>query len=896
MKKLILALLCLLATLLLLCSCSTEPTPEPSDYTCYESFSNFWEGVGYSITNYTGTSEHVVIPSEIGGIPVRSIGSTTFANNEAIKTIEIPNTVVSISDDAFTDLPNLESLIIPSTVQSISPFAIVNCPGIIELSYSQDYPFVPANFPNIKKLSAPSQGINNAVLPDSLEELVINYRIDTFVKISGNGLKKLTLAEGIANVSVEAPLLTELTLPSTLTNISQISCSSLESLVLPEGLTQLGNHYESAFKGCTSLKEIVIPSSVTTLYSNTFEGCTSLEKIVLPDNIGSLPDKLFAGLPSLKSITAPTNPLAGFEMEEISNSAFQALYNQYLQNPDSFDYAIIFVSREGLDTTYAKLPKGVHNETGMEFTITKEIGEIPLSIQANISIILGEGVTEIPAYALKDARIKSLTLPSTLTKIGEWAFAGFGFIDADELILPDSITEIGANAFQGTPLKKVTLPAGLATLPDEIFSGSYIESITLPSNITEIGYRAFYRCEQLTEVVLPTSLVKIGIAAFNSCSSLTSITLPQGLTTIDAFAFEYTGLTSITIPSSVTTIESQAFTNSPLTSVTGGEGITSISRDAFYFDLIEETVYGNVRYKFLYAVGPVSQNVEWIRLKPSSIVMDNAFENCQALYTAFIPEGVVLGSNMFYNNSSALRVFLEGTVPTDSSDWRVIYNEGYRVLIGGYVQVGTERVKMGSVTEDVTLTSDGFIYKDGAILGYVGGETAITFPASTDDMPITSVAEMALAYRTDITSISIDGIKTLSPLAFAEMDNLVSVTLSGVETIDQQAFMNCTSLENLSLGEGLGYIRAYAFYGCTALEEITMPASLFTLMEGVFMGCTNLTAVKFDSANTSWTVLAYYTEIVEVLDLSDSTVAASTLTSDSYAGYMFANSKMLGGQ
>lgn len=916
MKKLILALLCLLATLLLLASCG-NPTP-PSEFSYYECAN---DGVlGYQVSHYTGNSEHVVIPSEFKGKPVISIGELAFQNNNTMKTVEIPSSIRSISQHAFINCSALESLTIPPTVQFLVSGFATRCEALIELSFSQETvggSFSLGELPALKKLTAPTGDLYNLALPDNLEELVICPGTDS-IRLSGNNLKKITISEGIKGISkIDAPILTELSLPSTITYIGELhcpslksitlpegltsasfaGCSSLESITLPEGLTTLGDYNHSAFGGCSSLKEIVIPSSVTTLEANAFEGCTSLERIVLPNNIDKIPEDIFASLPNLKSVKAPYNPLDGFAKEKVDSQTFSQLLEQYEANPDEFEYAIVKISQDyGGNVTYAKLPKSIHNEMGLEFTITREIGETPLSISGNISIILGEGVTEIGAYAFKEARIKSLTLPNTLTKIGEGAFMGFELLGSAELIIPDSVIEIGEKALFGVQLESVTLPEGLTSLPDEIFSDAIIKSITLPSTITEIGYRAFYRCEQLTEVNLSASLVNIGVAAFEDCSSLTSITLPQGLTTIREFAFEDTGLTSLEIPKSVTTISNQAFKGAPITSVTGGEGITSISRDSFYFDLIEETVYGNVRYKFLYAVGPVSQNVEWIRLKPSSIVMDNAFENCQALYTAFIPEGVVLGSNMFYNNSSALRVFLEGNVPTDSSDWRVIYNEGYRVLIGGYIQVGTERVKMGSVTEDVTLTSDGFIYKDGAILGYVGGESAITFPASTDDMPITSVAEMALAYRTDITSISIDGIKTLSPLAFAEMDNLVSVTLSGVETIDQQAFMNCTSLKNLSLGEGLGYIRAYAFYGCTSLEEVTMPASLYTLMEGVFMGCTNLTAVNFDTANTSWTVIAYYTEIVEVLDLSDSTIAASTLTSDSYAVYMFANSEMLGGQ
>ncbi len=892
MKKTLALILCLLATLLIFASCGGEPE-KPSEF-YYERIMYPEIGEAYELIIYNGEDEHVVIPSEIDGIPVVSLGHGVFNGTSSLKTVEIPESIKVIKNSAFVNCPSLEMLVIPSTVDTLASGFAYECTSLTELTLYKFYginSFNPSDFPALRKLTAPASMLTSS-MPDTVEEINViyeegfvndgafdpSYNPNASVTIGGNGLKKLVIADGITGVRVEAPMLTELTLPSTLTTLHGLwDCAMLETVTLPNGITTLGyNHNgQGAFRGCSSLKEIVIPDGVTELYSNTFEGCTSLERVVLASSLISVCTGLFDGCNSLKSITSPINPINGFSTEELDDQEFQALYGEYIANIDSFDYAIAsFGNNSESLIKYAKLPKTANSEDGIKIEITRSLGDKPISINANISIILGEGITEIPPKAFKGATLKSLTIPDSIVKIGKQAFYQFGLIGSSVLTLPNSIAEIDDSAFAYTKLEELVLPNQLTSIAKNVFDGSEISNITLPNTLSTIGN-----------------------AAFRNCKNLTSITLPEGLVEIGVSTFEGSSITSIHIPSSTTTVGMYAFNTPTLTEITGGEGLTRIDGGAFNYDAIEETVYGNVRYKFLKVLGPVSTDVQWIRLKRGSIVSDNAFEGCQALTTAFIPVGTTLGNRMFYNNSSSLRVFLEGEVPTNSSDWRVIYNEGTRVLIGGYITVNGQSVRMGSVTEQVNITEDGIIYKDGAILGYVGDESEITLPASLGETNVTSVVEMALATRTDITSIKIDGIKTISPLAFAEMKNLRSVSLHGVETIDQQAFMNCTLLTDLTLGEGLGYIRAYAFYGCASLATIAMPASLYTIMPSAFYGCSTLASVSFAAGNTSWVLIAQgaggYTEIVETLDLSDSATAASALTSDGNANYMFVNDAML---
>ena len=93
------------------------------------------------------------------------------------------------------------------------------------------------------------------------------------------------------------------------------------------------------------------------------------------------------------------------------------------------------------------------------------------------------------------------------------------------LTLPSSVTSIGWYAFYGC---------------------SGLTSLTLPSGVTSIGYEAFRGCSGLTSLTLPSSVTEIGDYAFKGCSGLTSLTLPSSVTLICWGAFEgCSGLTSI---------------------------------------------------------------------------------------------------------------------------------------------------------------------------------------------------------------------------------------------------------------------------------------------------------------------------------------------------------------
>ena len=82
--------------------------------------------------------------------------------------------------------------------------------------------------------------------------------------------------------------LTSLTLPSSVTSISAYAfegCSGLKSLTIPSSVTSIG---WAAFRGCSGLKSLTIPSSVILIGDHAFEGCNGLISLTIPSSVISI--------------------------------------------------------------------------------------------------------------------------------------------------------------------------------------------------------------------------------------------------------------------------------------------------------------------------------------------------------------------------------------------------------------------------------------------------------------------------------------------------------------------------------------------------------------------------------------------------------------------------------
>jgi len=141
------------------------------------------------------------------------------------------------------------------------------------------------------------------------------------------------------------------------------------------------------------------------------------------------------------------------------------------------------------------------------------------------------------AYVFQDCtQLISVVLNEGIWKIGDFAFAGC--VSLNSIILPSTVTEIGKMTFMDCySLQQVVLNEGLIKIGNSAFSEcTSISSIALPSTVTEIGSQSFCNCRDLRNVAFNEGLETIGNLSFLNCE-LKRITLPSTLKQIGSSAF-----------------------------------------------------------------------------------------------------------------------------------------------------------------------------------------------------------------------------------------------------------------------------------------------------------------------------------------------------------------------
>ena len=114
-----------------------------------------------------------------------------------------------------------------------------------------------------------------------------------------------------------------------------------------------------------------------------------------------------------------------------------------------------------------------------------------------------------------------------MSDIGKWSFYHSGLVS---LSIPNSVNKIGEWAFAGCEaLKSLNLSNGISKLENGVFSGCYeLVEIVVPKSVKSIGKYAFSYCKKLKTIYLPEGIMEIGEDPFAGCESLLSIIVPKG--------------------------------------------------------------------------------------------------------------------------------------------------------------------------------------------------------------------------------------------------------------------------------------------------------------------------------------------------------------------------------
>ncbi|MDE6834296.1 MAG: leucine-rich repeat protein [Ruminococcus sp.] len=203
--------------------------------------------------------------------------------------------------------------------------------------------------------------------------------------------------------------------------------TNLESVVIPDSVKTIA--YE-AFEGCTNLKSVTIPDSVISISARVFQNCKSLESVTLSKNATSIGEGAFNGCEALTSITIPDS------VKSIGHMAFRDCTNlSDITLPEN----LIRFGMMSFDGTPWLEAKKAENQ------IVVVNNAIIDAIDCRGDVVIPDGIVAISGSGFANARITSITLPESVTEIGDYTFYGCYYLK--EITLPESVTYIGESAF-----------------------------------------------------------------------------------------------------------------------------------------------------------------------------------------------------------------------------------------------------------------------------------------------------------------------------------------------------------------------------------------------------------------------------------------------------------------
>lgn len=166
---------------------------------------------------------------------------------------------------------------------------------------------------------------------------------------------------------------------------------------------------------------------------------------------------------------------------------------------------------------------------------------LPLAASADSSGTCGAGLKWTYVEATKTLTISGqgeMYNYSNTDFSGKWApWRNIGF---QTLIIESGVTSIGNYAFYFSSLTSVTIPNSVTSIGNGAFEYcKSLTSVTISNSVTSIGKSVFECCSSLTSVIIPNSVTSIGERAFMFCRSLATVTIPNSIKSIGYSAFSY---------------------------------------------------------------------------------------------------------------------------------------------------------------------------------------------------------------------------------------------------------------------------------------------------------------------------------------------------------------------
>lgn len=439
-------------------------------------------------------------------------------------------------------------------------------------------------------------------------------------------------------------------------------------------------------------------------------------------------------------------------------------------------------------------------------------------------------------------------------------------LQGDYYLIPYGTTRLRDYAFYYTCFSSITIPTTVSAIGQNAFAfNGCLTSITIPDSVRNLGRYAFRNCTNLQTVILGSGLTFLNPHTFAGCYSLTGITIPSGITMISSNVFgSCSGLTEMTFeglvpPTLFSTSGSSASLGS--TDYTFPIYVPCQSLDAY------KTAFGKY-YAPRIQCKEEPQPTGDTAITAITLVVDSAITDSGTATTTYSP--IDAPTDIYYTSSNpsiarvdsgtgVITVITSGTVTICAID-RISGLQDCKVITTTLSDLSA----LGMAIYDVKTTSsrteilgpegyksfDYMIY-NGKRINIIDGATGYTFSAT---------GRQVVYYHFRDAS-------TLKAGAFWRGTN---------------NFNDLLPLVSFTLPRSVRTIQSYAFR-CTALESFNLPNTVTAITDGgqVFYYCTNLTAFTFESGSTiqKFTPSLYNTKI-RTISIPDSVRELGDLTTN----------------
>lgn len=687
---------------------------------------------------------------------------------------------------------------------------------------------------------------------------------------------------------------------------------SIVNLVIPDSITEISS---SAFGACTSLKNLTLPNNTATISSDAFNGCTSLTTLYY-NLVDASDNSFYSNLKSIRKV------VIGDGVLNIPYRAFYSLTN--------LKCLII-----GNGLTYISDDEFEDCSSLINVTIGNSVAKIGAGAFYNCenleSIIFSDSVTKIGENAFWGC--DSLT-SVYITSISAWCNISFVTDNSnplyyadnlylnDELVrdvvIPAGVSSVPANAFSCESIESVTIPSTVTSIGDGAFYGcNKLTSIIIPDSVTEIGYQAFAGCINLTSIRLPFSMEEFNVYSIDNCPALKKIVLPNNcrISGLSPYVEE------ITLPVSTILPYGSVFTNVKVVNYPGTQTewpyeisnhfpsnvIINFKADTTYdFDSgLRYTSYGDgtCYVDRIYTVTLSEYVIPEVSPTGDKVVNVAARFNDSIIKSVTIPDSVVSISYEAFSGCSNLTRLVIGNGVKSIGDFafKGCSNLTSIIIPNSVMSVGNGAFYGCSVLENITLpfvgasaTATDYMSHFGYIFGYESdvpngysydtvyyddGGYLYYIPDSLDNVVITngitSIKSLAFANCSSIKTITIpDSVTCIGRSAFVRCSNLIQVE-NGVSYVDRwvvdcyisvetvilrentigiadYAFSLCDSLASITIPDGVTSIGNYAFEYCESLASITIPNSVAEIGSFAFEWCDRLTSIRFNGTKAEW--------------------------------------------